>query len=187
MTDRFTELSKRQTNFLRMAQVIGILLATFNFFIILFHFIRQLRQRDNKLKVKAHESDQILDTIAEGVFLVDKNMVIGGQHSRFLQEVFQVERIAGRNLEDFLRLYFSKKIVKTTIEYFQLYYKKHINPDLIADVNPLKGVKALVPTNGNQVLEKYLDFSFALIHTDTGEKSILVTVNDVTALSLIHI
>jgi len=49
LTNRFTVLSERQTSFLRMVQVIGILLATINFFIILFHFIRQLRERDEKI------------------------------------------------------------------------------------------------------------------------------------------
>lgn len=181
LTDRFTKLSERQTNFLRMAQVIGIALATFNFFVILFHFIRQLRQRDEKLEIKQHESDQILDTIAEGVFLVDENLRIGGQHSRFLQEIFQVEKMAGRKFDRFLSRYVSKKTVKTTIEYLQLYYKKHINPELIADVNPLKGIKALVPSQDDEVVEKYLDFSFALIRNNSGQDSVLVTVNDVTA------
>jgi len=180
LTERFTVLSERQTNFLRTVQVIGILLATINFFIILFHFIRQLRERDNKLEIKEHESDQILSTIAEGVFLVDENMVIGGQYSRFLQEIFQLEKISGRKFKNFLNQYFSQKVVKTTIDYVQLYYKKHINPELIADVNPLKRVKALVPNKDNEVVEKYLDFSFALIRQNSGENAVLVTVNDVT-------
>ena len=180
LTERFTALSESQTSFLRMVQVIGILLATINFFIILFHFIRQLRERDEKIEIKEHESDQILGTIAEGVFLVDENMVIGGQHSRFLQEIFQIEQIAGRKFKHFLSQYFSKKIVKTTLEYVELHYKKHINPELIADVNPLKRVKALVPSKDNNVVEKYLDFSFALIRQNSGENAVLVTVNDVT-------
>jgi len=51
---------------------------------------------------------------------------------------------------------------------------------LIEDVNPLKKVKALVPSGENQVEEKYLDFSFALIKQDDDEQMLLVTVNDVT-------
>lgn len=180
LTEHFTVLSERQTNFLRMVQVFGILLATINFFVILFHFIKQLKGRDDLIQTKQHESDQILGTIAEGVFLVDKQMRIGGQHSLFLQDLFQTKRISGRRLPNFLNAYFSQKTVKTAVEYVELYFKKHINPDLIASVNPLKKVKALVPIENNQVIEKYLDFSFALIHQNGDKKMVLVTVNDVT-------
>ena len=180
LTNHFTDESERQTSFLRMVQVIGIMLATVNFFIILFHFIKQLKSRDDRLAIKQHESDQILGTITEGVFLVDKNMIIGGQYSQFLQDLFGTKKISGRKLSRFLHAYFSQKTVKTAVEYVQLYFKKHINPQLIADVNPLKRVKALIPISGDQVEERYLDFSFALIKQDGGERIVLVTVNDVT-------
>jgi len=54
LTEHFTRESERQTNFLRMVQVIGILLATINFFIIMFHFIKQLKSRDDKLEIKVN-------------------------------------------------------------------------------------------------------------------------------------
>ena len=180
LTRHFTQESDLQTSFLRMVQVIGITLATVNFFIILFHFIKQLKTRDDRLDLKQHESDQILSTIAEGVFLVNKNMVIGGQHSTFMTTLFHTKQISGRRLSRFLSAYFSKKTVETAMDYVQLYFKKHINTELIADVNPLKRVKALIPNEENQVEERYLDFSFALIKQNDGEKLVLVTVNDVT-------
>jgi len=180
LTEHFTEESEHQTSFLRMVQVIGILLATINFFIIMFHFIKQLKSRDDKLEVKQNESNQILETIAEGVFLIDKDMKIGGQHSSFLRELFKTNRISGRELSQFLKPYFSQKTIKIAMGYVQLYFKEHINAQLISDINPLKRIKALVPTDHDQVEEKYLDFSFALIEKDNDEQMLLVTVNDVT-------
>ena len=180
LTEHFTQESEAQTTLLRRVQVGGITLATINFFVILFHFLGQLRGRDRKLEIKQHESDQILDTINEGVFLVDENMVIGIQHSRYLEQAFGTQRISGRRLSRFLSAYFSEKVVKTAIDYVKLYFQEHINPDLIADVNPLKRVKATVPTELGEVTEKYLDFSFAPLRQEGDKKELLITVKDVT-------
>ncbi len=180
LTEHFTHESEKQTTFLRMAQIGGITLATINFFVILFHFLKQLRGRDRRLEIKQHESDQILDTINEGVFLVDENLSIGGQHSRHLEEVFDTKRVSGRRLSRFLSAYFPEKIVKTALEYTRLYFQSHINPDLIADVNPLKRVKATVAQSSGEVFEKYLDFSFAPLRQENDKRAILVSVNDVT-------
>ena len=180
LTEYFTTQAENQTLFLRSVQVVGISLATINFFIILFHFLRQLRVRDDKLELKQHESDQILSTIDEGVFLLDKNLVIGGQHSRYLQTVFATKRISQRRFDRFLRGYFPEKIVTTGVEYAKLYFSKRVNPELIADINPLKQIKAMVSLDTGKVVEKYLDFSFAPLRQDGDEQAVLVTVKEVT-------
>ncbi len=187
LTEFFTQSAERQTTFLRRAQVIGISLATINFFIILVHFLGQLRGRDRALEVKQNESDQILSTISDGVFLLDADLMMSGQHSKQLQTIFATTKLSGRKFERFLKRYFPKKTVKTAIDFVQLYFKDHVDPELIEDVNPLKRVEASVSLKNGESQSKYLDFSFARLGDSSREPSqILVTVRDVTAAILLE-
>ncbi len=186
LTQYFADSAERQTSLLRQAQVIGISLATVNFFIILFHFLGQLRGRDKEIQIKQHESDQILGTISEAVFLLDENLVMSGQHSKQLEEIFATERVAGRRFDRFLVRYFSKNTVETALNFVQLFHRKHIDPELIADVNPLKRVEAAISLESGETVKKYLDFSFAKLDQGDGQTSILVSVKDVTASILLE-
>lgn len=180
LTEHFAQESEQQTNFLRMVQLGGISLATINFFVILFHFLNQLRGRERQLKIKQNESDQILSTIGEGVFLVDQTLTIGGQHSRYLETLFCSKKISGQRLSRFFNRYFSEKTTKTAIDFVKLYYASHVNSDLIEDLNPLNRVSATIPLASGEVAQKYLNFSFAQIQNTEGGKSVLVTVKDIT-------
>ncbi len=186
LTQHFARESARQTTFLRMAQVAGITLATINFFVILVHFLGQLRSRERKLELAKHESDQILDTINEGVFLVNHNLVLGGQHSKHLQSIFATERISGRQLERFLLNYFNRKTVTLTLDYVSLFFKPHVNADLIRDINPLKNVQATIPLANGEAAVKYLDFAFAKLDQGDEPPVVLVSVNDVTDTFLLN-
>jgi len=186
LTEHFSESAERQTNLLRRAQVIGISLATINFFIILFHFLGQLRGRDRELQVRQHESDQILSTIDEGVFLLGKDMLMSGQHSRQMIKLFATRKIAGRRFDKFLGRYFPQKVVITAMDFVNLYFSNHIDPRLIEELNPLKRVETSVADTHGESHKKFLDFSFARLDQGDDEPKILVTVMDVTAATLLE-
>jgi len=186
LTEFFKAKSEKQTSLLRTAQVIGISLATINFFVILFHFLGQLRTRDRALKIKQHESDQILSTINEGVFLLDENLVMSGQHSKQLRRIFLSKHFSGRDFQEFLGRYVPKKTVETALDFVALYFRNHIDTSLIEDVNPLKRVEALITTKNGEAKTKFLDFSFAALDQKEKARTILVTVRDVSERVLLE-
>lgn len=180
LTIRFKELSDKKTTLLRTIQIIGISLATINFFVILFHFLKQLRTRESQLELAKHESDQILDTIDEGVLLVDRNMRMGSQYSRHMEELFYTNKIPGRSFKKFLRHYLPKKTVTTALEYAKLFFSKHVSADLVDDINPLQQIKANIEDAEGNLHEKYLNFSFARMRQEDDDEALLVTIKDVT-------
>ncbi len=186
LTDQFTAQSAQQTAFLRTVQVVGISLATINFFIILFHFLGQLRARDRQLYIKQRESDQILATIDEGVFLVNEDLIISRQHSSHLETIFASKLISGRRLPRFFQAYLSEKTTKTAVDFVNLYFASHVNSELIEDLNPLKRVPATVTDDSGVVQRKYLNFTFAPIETEKNSRTVLVTVKDITDTILLE-
>lgn len=181
LTDHFSHEADAQTTLLRRAQVIGISLATINFFIILFHFLKQLRTRDRRLELKQHESEQILASIDDGVFLIDQSLRIGLQYSARVEEIFATRKISQRRFAGFLRHYVSDKTARSALDFVTLYFKDHVSADLIKDINPLKGVRASVTDGSGKLVEKYLDFTFVPLRQDDGSNALLVTVRDITA------
>ena len=52
------------------------------------HFLGHLRRNDKALEAAREETTNILDTVNEGLFLLDKQLRIGTQHSAKLREMF---------------------------------------------------------------------------------------------------
>lgn len=166
---------------LRMVQMVGISLALVNFFIIIFHSFRQLRESDEKIDAARQETREILDTVSEGLFLVDKDLIIGDQHSRVLTKIFHRNDLGGKHFEDLLRSLVSEKDMATAQSYIKLLFKKSVKQSLVGDLNPLNEVEIHIQRDDGSYENKFLSFSFSRVQTKTGISHVLVTVSDITA------
>lgn len=165
---------------LRMVQMVGISLALVNFFIIIFHSFRQLRESDEKIDAARQETREILDTVNEGLFLVDNDLIIGDQHSKVLSNIFNREDLGGKHFEDLLRSLVSEKDMTTAQSYIKLLFKKSVKQSLVGDLNPLNEVEIHLSQEDGSYQSKFLSFSFSRVQTKTGISHILVTVSDIT-------
>ncbi len=171
---------------LRIIQTVGITLAIINFLFIMLHFLRQLRDSDFILEKARKETTEILQTVNEGLFLVDKNMRIGEQHSTKLVEVLGTSDIAGQSFQLLLENMISEKDTETARGFIELLFDKKVKEKLIGSLNLLNLIEANIAQANGGFLTKYLQFSFARAYQNTlmpPERKIshvLVTVADVT-------
>ena len=175
--------SKAQT--LRWIQTAGITLAVINFFIIMFHFVAQLRRSDSILEEAREETTNILSTVNEGLFLLDKDRVISTQHSNELLSIFEKDKISGLTLEELLKDIITEKELKTTLSFIRLLFEKKVKEKLIGDLNPLSLVEIHVTDKQGNYISKYLQFSFNKVVSSSDVQQILVTVTDVTKQTLL--
>ena len=171
---------------LRIIQTVGITLAIINFLFIMLHFLRQLRDSDFILEKARKETTEILQTVNEGLFLVDKNMRIGEQYSTKLIEVLGTGNIAGQSFQLLLENMISEKDTETARGFIDLLFDKKVKEKLIGSLNPLNLIEVNIAQVNGGFLTKYLQFSFARAYQNTlmpSERKIshvLVTVADVT-------
>ncbi len=165
---------------LRMIQTVGITLAIINFFIILFHFIGELRRGDKKLEIARQETRKIMDTVNEGLFLVDREYQIASQHSRKVSSMFGKSSIAGFSFEGLLEDLVSSKDMETTKRFIALLFREDVKSNLISDLNPLRKIEVNIANGRGAYTSRYLHFEFARAYDNGMVKNILVTVNDVT-------
>lgn len=166
---------------LRYIQMTGIALALTNFFIILFHFIRKLNTSDRKLEMARRETDEILDNVNEGLFLIDEHYQIGMQSSASLSRLLHNDDLKGNNLIDIMRPLLSEKNLEIMRDYLDILMQDHVRHHLVRDLNPLKEIEVIIDNNDGSLSTQYLTFDFSRVNGDNGKfLHLLATVNDVT-------
>lgn len=165
---------------LRTIQTVGISLAVINFLIILFHFLRQLRESDARIEAARKETSDILTTVNEGLFLIRSDLTVGSQHSDQLLAIFGVTSVAGLPVEQLLRDIVSEKDLKTALSFIRLLFNNRIKEKLTGDLNPLQGIEVNIAGDNGTYQTKYLNFDFARVSGESEIDEVLVTVTDIS-------
>ncbi len=180
LTTRSEQLSSDKATTLRMVQVTGITLATINFLIILFHFLRHLRESDRQVEKAKRETDNILRTTREGLFLLDDKLVIGTQHSKALGGIIGTEQFAEKDFLGILKPMVTHKTLDTAREYIELLFKPEIKEKLVGSLNPLNHVEIHQAQGAGETSTRYLQFGFNRVRDEGRITHLLVTANDIT-------
>lgn len=169
-----------KANRLRLIQTVGITLAVINFFIIMFHFLRQLRESDVKIESARNETQEILDTVNEGLFLLDKDQKIGTQYSDQLTSILGKTDIAGKPFDQLLKGMVSEKDRETAESYIKLLFDPRKKQKLLGDLNPLRQIQVHIAKKDGSYDTKHLSFAFSRVVKSGTILHILVTVLDIT-------
>ena len=165
---------------IRIIQAVGITLALINFVLILFHFIRKLRHSDRQVESAQQETNEILTTINDGLFLLDREYHIGSQHSTSLVKLLGQNELAGKDFLTLLKSLVSEDTLKIAQEYLDMMFSSHVNPDLMSDLNPLDCVEIHFPARDGGFDIRYFAFQFIPVKKSEQLVHLLATVNDMT-------
>ena len=166
---------------MRMIQSAGILLVLGNVLFIVFYFLRQMRASDREVEQARSETSEILNSVNEGLFLIDRSLVIGQQHSAHLETLLECGGIAGARFDMLLRPHIDVTALEQGLEFIELMFNPRVRDRLIVDLNPLHVVKAQFPRAGATDRLRHLRFEFARAWEGNRIKHVLVTVQDITA------
>lgn len=181
-----TDEVNQQADMWQYIQAGGILAAFVLFGLIVFGALRQLMHNDNLLARANREMQEIMSSVHEGLFLVDKDFVIGGQYSTRLEEIIGQKDLGGKKLADVLSPYIPESEVETTKVFIDQLYSEWVVEDLIEDLNPLSRINIQVRNTDGSIESKYVDFKFfRVVHNDKIER-VLVSVIDTTEAVLLQ-
>lgn len=178
LTDTVFEKAEAQANQIRLVQALGVAAILGYFAIFIFFFVRRLRESDAQALAAQKETAEIMANVNTGLFLLNKDMSIGHQHSAELNNILGDTRIGGENLTKILKNKVSDKDLETTEGFVKQLYNPRVKEKLVDDLNPLKKVMLHDEKGINQ--SRYLDFKFSRVYHDNDIEKILVNVQDVT-------
>ncbi len=140
----------------------------------------RLEAQARALATAKDETDRIMETVQEGLMLVDEQGVIGDHHSRELNAILRQEHLAGRNLLHILERLLSEKMFNTTRDYLALLFNAKRKEKTVLQVNPLTDIEVNFPNPAGGFLHRYLGFSFRRIVEDDRVVRVFVAVRDIT-------
>src|SRR5688572_12164815 len=128
------------------------------------------------------QTEDILSTVREGLFLLDADLKIGSIHSHATAQLFQRESVAGITFEDLLRDLVTPKTLAIATKFVKVLWSERTKENLIRSINPLNEVELQVGEKGSKDAEtRYLEFNFHRVRRDGAITHVLVSVADVTA------
>ena len=158
-------------------QLAGIAIAFLLFLGIVFGALRSLLEHDKELDIAHQEMSEIMASVNEGLFLVDKDLNIGGQYSRRLEEIIDQKNVGNRNLLEVLSKIVPQEDLEITQTFIDQLYSDWVVEDLIEDLNPLNRISYQVEDTGAQ---RFVDFKFFRVWVDGQIERILVSATDTT-------
>lgn len=178
--------AERQARTIRLIQILGVAAILGYFLIFIFFFVRRLRESDAEVLEARRETEEILETVNTGLFLLDKDLNIGQQHSRALEGIIGTKKLAGENFAQVLRGRISDKDLSTTRQFIEQLYNPRVKEKLVDSLNPLHKVM-LHNTSGEQSSDsRFLDFKFSRVYEGKDIERILVNVSDVSDAVLLE-
>lgn len=179
LTQEVFESAERQAATIRLVQLIGVVAILAYFAVFIFFFVKRLRETDNQVEEARRETQEIMENVTTGLFLLDQDLKIGHQFSKALTGIVGTERLAGENLTNVLRGRVSDQDLTTTKQFIEQLYNPRVKEKLVEDLNPLK--KVLVhDANSSIGSSRYLDFKFSRVYENKDIARILVNVSDVS-------
>jgi ligand-binding sensor domain-containing protein/signal transduction histidine kinase len=141
---------------------------------------QQLSEKAEALIEAKKETDNILENVKEGFFLLDKNFQISSQYSAILETIFYMKKLAQLNIIEFLADKIPEDEVENAKNYLELMFDYNIDDTQIADLNPLVDIEFSFKEK-DVIIKKYLNFTFRRIKSKNSKKiELIVTVRDVT-------
>jgi chemotaxis protein histidine kinase CheA len=183
MNELTTEIEQRtraKVKELQHIQAVAITLALLYFFFVLCRFVRQLRQSDAIAEQAHQETEDILNTVQEGLFLLNQDLRLGSQYSRETCTFFATDALEGKTLYDLLDGMVTAKDMQLTKDYVNLLLAGRVNEKLVRDINPLNQVEVSVDRGEGHFDVKYLSFHFNRVIVDKKLSHLLVTMHDVS-------
>lgn len=172
--------SQDQARVLRLIQVGGLIAAVLLLGALFLYFTRSLRKEEQVVGRARKETADILRTVNEGLFLLDKDMKLGSERSLALNNIFRRDDFDNLTFDALLQQLVPDKTLKVAMDYVALLWGERVNEKLVKTINPLSEVEVHFDNPAGGFDTHYLDFDFNRVKSAGSLSHLLVTVNDVT-------
>jgi len=180
LTSQVEAASRGRSGTLRTVQVFGIVAAVLLLGAIFFYFARNLRKDEAISNRQRKETGDILRTVNEGLFLLDKDLKVGSERSMALNNIFRREDFTGFTFDQLLKEIVPEKTLRTAMDYVALLWGDRVNEKLVKTINPLNEVEVHFDNASGGFDTHFLEFDFNRVKAEGSLSHLLVTVNDVT-------
>ncbi len=165
---------------LRIVMLAGLLMAAVLVLVVTI-LLGARRRQAHSLREARQQTEDILRTVKDGLFLLDQELVIGSTYSTALERLFQRKDFAGLGFDELLRDIVSEKTLVTARKFVSILWSERTNENLVKSINPLGEVQVRIVNSQGGVDTRYLEFDFHRVRVEGEITHVLVSVADITA------
>jgi len=162
---------------LQIAAILMVIVFYIVVIVPIFYRLYQSRETDTVVK---KETEGILNTVSEGLFLLGLDHEIGIEQSSSLKGMFRSTRDIEGNFFDFINQYLTPNTVQVARDYLDLLFGDRVKEKLIEELNPLTEVEVNIARRDGSFERRYLNFSFKRVLEDGKLNHLLGSVTDIT-------
>jgi len=138
-------------------------------------------KNDELIKSKAN-TDNILENVKDGLFLLDKDLNFKPQYSLILEKILLQNNLGSSNFIDYLEGKIPIKLKNACKDFLELSFREDLQEKMIAELNPMTEIE-LNLSNGKKDSEilKILSFDFNRVKKNGNKTTeIIATVRDIS-------
>ncbi|MBX2849468.1 MAG: Hpt domain-containing protein [Acidiferrobacterales bacterium] len=170
----------RKLNLIKLLQIAAAIISLLMYALVVLPFIARVTQsKETEVEVK-RETEGIMSTVSEGLFLLNHEHDIGVEQSASLKGMFKSERDLEGNFFDFIGQYVPQNTLQIAKDYLDLLFGDRVKEKLVKDLNPLNEVEINIVRRDGSYENRYLDFNFNRVMQDGQLSHVLGSVTDVT-------
>ena len=175
-----TEKNNKQKKLFATMMIVAAIVTSLLYFVLLVPLFLRRGAEEETTKTAVKETEGIMNTVSEGLFLLSSDHQIGVEQSASLKKMFKLERDLEGNFFDFISDYVTQDNVRVAKDYLNLLYGDRVKEKLVEDLNPLNNVEISLVRRDGQYENRYLDFRFKRVMVDGEINHLLGSVTDVT-------
>ncbi len=141
----------------------------------------ELNQRNRQLIRAQKSTDDILNNVEEGLFLLTPDLRLDQKYSEILETILNKQEIGGKSFIRLIQNHIPDNIMESAGEYLQLMFRKDVDEETLDELNPLSRVEFHISDEqGGWVQSRHLAFKFKRIMEDGVIINLIATVEDIT-------
>jgi len=180
LKQRIQAQADKRANLLSIAPIAVCFLAVLIYLLAIIPQLLGLSKQQEVTTESNQQAENILNTVSEGLFLLDKNGQIGVEQSASLKQMFLLERDLEGSFLDFIANYVPDSSISVAKDYLDLLYGDRVKEKLVKDLNPLNKVEISITRRDGSIESRFLDFKFARVMVEGELQHLLGSVTDVT-------
>jgi len=134
--------------------------------LIIFPLISRVAKEEETGSEAKRETEGIMSTITEGLFLLSTDNEFGIEQSASLKEMFRSDRDLEGDFFDFIRNYVPQSTIQIAKDYLDLLYGERVKEKLVKDLNPLNEVEINIARRDGSFESRFLNFKFSRVMID---------------------
>ena len=153
----------------------------------LYQYTKELVEKEKNLQEAlgqqqylTNQAEGIFETVQQGIFLLDKDLIIDSFYSRETEEIFSEDELSGQSMLKLMK----SRLLARDLEALELYVENLFNTEIREEVvnrlNPLEQVEIFSEGENKEIQSRFLKVTFSRIMRGDSIYRILVTVLDET-------